>query len=136
MTSGSNALATAEAEAIELLRGDKDLAGGINAEHGLVETYKHNTIRHGELPREMKRRAGHSNRPARAREHFGTSGRTARNHKIAKSAPGEELDDRRAGEALYAASREAHQVAIDPSLKEGACGVRWVNIQKKVYSCI
>ena len=42
---------------IDLVRGDEDLAREINAEHGLVETYKHNTIRHaiccGELPRAM-----------------------------------------------------------------------------------
>jgi len=74
----------------DILPTDEDLAHEINAEHDLVETYKHNTIRHairrGELPREMKRRVGHGNRPARAREHFGASERTARNHKIAKSA--------------------------------------------------
>jgi hypothetical protein len=79
-----------EAEVIEPVRSDEDLAHEINAEHGLVETYKHNTIRHaircGELPLQMKRRVGHGNRPARVQEHFQASERTARNYKIAKSA--------------------------------------------------
>jgi len=91
ISNDSSAPATVEAETIEPIRGDENLAGEINAEHSLLETYKHNTIEHairrGELPREMKRRVGHGNRPARAREHLEASERTARNYmEIAKSA--------------------------------------------------
>jgi hypothetical protein len=92
MSNGSSAPATVEAEAIELVRTDENLAGEINAEYGLVETYKHNTIHHavrcGELPQEMKRRVGHGNWLAWVQEHFEASERTARNHKIAKTAAG------------------------------------------------
>jgi Protein of unknown function (DUF3102) len=95
---GSSALATVEAEAIEFVRGDEDLAGEINAEHGLVETYKHNTIEHaircGELLREMKRRVGHGNWLAWVQEHFQASERTARNYmEIAKSAAVADLNE-------------------------------------------
>jgi Protein of unknown function (DUF3102) len=115
ISNGSSALATVEAEAIEFVRTDEDLAHDINAEHGLVETYKHNTIEHaircGELLQEMKRRVGHGNWLAWVREHFQASERTARNYKIAKSAAVADLnDDHGAGEALYAASREARGV--------------------------
>ncbi len=68
-----------------------DLVREINAEHGHVETYKHNTIQHaircGELLLEMKQRVGHGNWLAWVQEHFEASERTARNYmEIAKSA--------------------------------------------------
>jgi hypothetical protein len=72
-------------------RTDDDLVREINAEHGQVETYKHNTIQHaircGELLLEMKQRVGHGNWLAWVEEHFEASERTARNYmEIAKSA--------------------------------------------------
>jgi hypothetical protein len=91
MSSGSSAPATLDADVGDLRRTDDDLAREINAEHGLVETYKHNTIEHaircGELHREMKRCVGHDNRLPWVQEHFQASERTARNYmEIAKSA--------------------------------------------------
>jgi hypothetical protein len=81
-----------------LVRTDDDLAREINTEHGHVETYKHNTIRHaircGELLLEMKQRVGHGNWLAWVEEHFEASQRTARNYmEIAKSAAVADLGD-------------------------------------------
>ncbi len=80
------------------VRSDDDLAREINAEHGHVETYKHNTIQHaircGELLLEMKQRVGHGNWLAWVQEHFEASERTARNYmEIAKSAAVADLGD-------------------------------------------
>jgi hypothetical protein len=77
---------------------DDALAREINAEHGHVETYKHNTIRHaircGELLLEMKRRVGHGNWLTWLEENFEASERTARNYmEIAKSAAVADLRD-------------------------------------------
>ncbi len=82
----------------ELVRTTDDLAREINAEHGHVETHKHNTIRHaircGELLLEMKQRVGHGNWLAWVQEHFEASERTARNYmEIAKSAAVADLKD-------------------------------------------
>ena len=73
------------------VRTDDDLVREINAEHGHVEMYKHNTIQHaircGQLLAEMKQRVGHGNWLAWVQEHFEASERTARNYmEIAKSA--------------------------------------------------
>jgi hypothetical protein len=80
------------------VRSDDDLVREINAEHGHVETYKHNTIQHaircGELLLEMKQRVGHGNWLAWVQEHFEASERTARNYmEIAKSAAVADLHD-------------------------------------------
>lgn len=80
------------------VRTDDDLVREINAEHGHVETYKHNTIQHaircGELLLEMKQRVGHGNWLAWVQEHFEASERTARNYmEIAKSAAVADLRD-------------------------------------------
>lgn len=80
------------------VRSDDDLVREINAEHGHVETYKHNTIQHaircGELLLEMKQRVGHGNWLDWVQEHFEASERTARNYmEIAKSAAVAELRD-------------------------------------------
>lgn len=80
------------------VRSDDDLVREINAEHGHVETYKHNTIQHaircGELLLEMKQRVGHGNWLAWVQEHFEASERTARNYmEIAKSAAVADLRD-------------------------------------------
>jgi hypothetical protein len=82
----------------ELVRTNDDLAREINAEHGQVETYKHNTIQHaircGELLLEMKQRVGHGNWLTWVQEHFEASERTARNYmEIAKSAAVADLQD-------------------------------------------
>lgn len=82
----------------EPVRSDDDLVREINAEHGQVETYKHNTIQHaircGDLLLEMKQRVGHGNWLAWVQEHFEASERTARNYmEIAKSAAVADLRD-------------------------------------------
>jgi hypothetical protein len=80
------------------VRTDDDLVREINAEHGHVETYKHNTIQHaircGQLLLEMKQRVGHGNWLAWVQEHFEASERTARNYmEVAKSAAVADLQD-------------------------------------------
>jgi Protein of unknown function (DUF3102) len=96
--SSSSALATVEAEVIDVVRTDDDLAREINAEHGHVEAYKHHTIKHavrcGGLLLEMKRRVGHGNWLGWVEKNFEASERTARNYvEIAKSAAVADLAD-------------------------------------------
>ena len=109
-----------------LVRTNDDLAREINAEHGHVETYKRNTIKHaircGELLLEMKQRVGHGNWLAWVEEHFEASERTARNYmEIAKSAAVADLsDDTTMRSALRAlASRSGSRaVGLEPEDKQ------------------
>jgi hypothetical protein len=100
-----------------------DLAREINTEHGHVETYKRNTIKHaircGELLLEMKQRVGHGNWLAWVEEHFEASERTARNYmEIAKSAAVADLSDdttmRSALRALAARSESSKVSKLEP----------------------
>ena len=100
-----------------------DLARAINTEHGHVETYKRNTIKHaircGELLLEMKKRVGHGNWLAWVEEHFEASERTARNYmEIAKSAAAADLSDattmRSALRALAARSEASRVSKLEP----------------------
>ncbi len=100
-----------------------DLAREINTEHGHVEAYKRNTIKHaircGELLLEMKQRLGHGNWLAWVEEHFEASERTARNYmEIAKSAAAADLSDattmRSALRALAARSEASRVSKLEP----------------------
>jgi hypothetical protein len=117
---GSNAMATLDGDVGDLLCTDDDLAREINAEHGQVEAYKHNTIQHaircGELLLEMKQRVGHGNWLAWVQEHFEASERTARNYmEIAKSAAVADLkDDTTMRSALRALASRSQSKAHNP----------------------
>jgi hypothetical protein len=107
------------------VRRDEDLVREINVEQGHVETHKRNTIqdaiRCGELLLEMKERVGRGHWFAWVGEHFEASESTAvsvpaRLPSIRRSfgqAARDQLDDHRASEVLYKASREARQAATE-----------------------
>ncbi len=109
----------------EPVRSDEELAHEINTEHGQVETYKHNTIKHaircGELLLEMKQRVGHGNWLAWVGEHFEASERTARNYmEIAKSAAVADLsDDTTMRSALRALASRSQCKDATPEPKNG-----------------
>jgi hypothetical protein len=112
-----------------------DLTREINAEHGHVERYKRNTIRHaircGELLLEMKQRVGHGNWLAWVDEHFEASERTARNYmEIAKSAAVADLsEDTTMRSALRALAPRSESSSKAPPLepKEANTGLALAN---------
>jgi hypothetical protein len=112
-----------------------DLAREINAEHGHVERYKRNTIKHaircGELLLEMKQRVGHGNWLTWVEEHFEASERTARNYmEIAKSAAAADLSEETTmRSALRALASRSESSSKAPPLepKEANAGLALAN---------